>query len=66
MHSFGRLLHSGTKLIPLFPYLRAGLLKGGGATLVYAPATGHWYPTIGLQVSCLKVNLGQREFSYLL
>ena len=38
--------------------------KGGGAMLVYAPATLHWYPTIGLQVSWLKVNLGQREFSY--
>ena len=23
-------LHSGTELIPLFPYLRAGLQKGGG------------------------------------
>ena len=23
-------MHSGTELIPLFPYLRAGLLKGGG------------------------------------
>ena len=30
MPSFGRLLPSGTELIPLFPYLRAGLLKGGG------------------------------------
>ena len=29
MLSFGRLLPSGTELIPLFPYLRAGLLKGG-------------------------------------
>ena len=28
--SFGRLLPSGTGLIPLFPYLGAGLLKGGG------------------------------------
>ena len=27
MLSFGRLLPSGTELIPLFPYLRAGLLK---------------------------------------
>ena len=26
----GGLLHSGTELIPLFPYLRAGLQKGGG------------------------------------
>ena len=30
MLSFGRLLPSGTELTPLFPYLRAGLLKGGG------------------------------------
>ena len=30
MPSFGRLLPSGTELIPLFPYLRAGLLKGRG------------------------------------
>ena len=26
----GGLLHSGTELIPLFPYLRAGLQKRGG------------------------------------
>ena len=35
--SFGRFISTsyGTELIPLFPYLRAGLLKnGGGATSV--------------------------------
>ena len=30
MPSFGSLWPSGTELIPLFPYLRAGLLRGGG------------------------------------
>ena len=29
MPSFGRLLPSGTELLPLFPYLKAGLLKRG-------------------------------------
>ena len=28
--TFGRLLPSGTELIPLFPYLKAGLFKRGG------------------------------------
>ena len=40
MPSFGRLLPSGTELIPLFPYLRAGLLKGrggGGGQRRYTP-----------------------------
>ena len=30
-------LHSGTELIPLFPYLRAGLQKGGGGDVSIAP-----------------------------
>ena len=30
-------LHSGTELIPLFPYLRAGLQKGGGGRRRYSP-----------------------------
>ena len=37
MPSFGRLLPSGTELIPLFPYLRAGLLKGRGGQRQYTP-----------------------------
>ena len=37
MPSFGSLLPSGTELIPLFPYLRAGLLKGGGGNVGIRP-----------------------------
>ena len=37
MTSFGRLLPSGTELIPLFPYLRTGLLKGGGGNVGIRP-----------------------------
>ena len=38
MLSFRRLLPSGTELFPLFPYLRAGLLKrGGGGQRRYTP-----------------------------
>ena len=42
---------SGTELIPLFPYLRAGLLKkGGGGRRRYSPrVTGCWQPTKVLQ-----------------
>ena len=40
MPSFGRLLPSGTELIPLFPYLRAGLFKKGGGQHRYTP--GNW------------------------
>ena len=40
--------HSGTELIPLFPYLRAGLKKGGGgATSVYCCGPGHRQPSLG-------------------
>ena len=37
MPSFGRLLPSGTELIPLFPYLRAGLFKRGGGNVGIRP-----------------------------
>ena len=41
---------SGTELIPLFPYLRAGLLKRGGGDVGIAPGvTGCWQPTKVLQ-----------------
>ena len=43
MPSFGRLLPSGTELIPLFPYLRTGLLKGGQRR--YTP----WQPGTGIR-----------------
>ena len=45
-------LHSGTELIPLFPYLRAGLQKGGGGgggDIGITPVTGCWQPTMTLQ-----------------
>ena len=42
-------MHSGTELIPLFPYLRAGLKKGGGGNGGIARLTGCWQPTMALQ-----------------
>ena len=56
MLSFGRLLPPGTELVPLFPYLRAGLLKGGGGGNVgihpgnRALVSDHW-PTGFLTLS---------------
>ena len=46
MLSFGKLLPSGTELIPPFPYLRAGLLKrGDGGQRRYTP----WQPGTSIQ-----------------
>ena len=44
-------MHSGTELIPLFPYLRAGLQKGvgWGGDGGIARVTGCWQPTMALQ-----------------
>ena len=53
-------LHSGTELIPLFPYLRAGLEKGGGGGDVgIAPGNRLLATDHGLtQFPDLKVNTG--------
>ena len=42
-------LHSGTELIPLFPYLRAGLLKKGGGDGGIAPGNRLLAATMALQ-----------------
>ena len=52
-------LHSGTELIPLFPYLRAGLLKGGGGDVGIAPGNQLLATDHGLTgFPDLKVNTG--------
>ena len=43
-------MHSGTELIPLFPYLRAGLQKGGwGGDVGIAPGNRLLATTMALQ-----------------
>ena len=52
-------LHSGTELIPLFPYLRAGLQKGGGGDGSIAPGNRLLATDHGLTgFPDLKVNPG--------
>ena len=55
----GGLFHSGTELIPLFPYLRAGLQKGGGGDGGIAPGNRLLATDHGLAgFPDLKVNPG--------
>ena len=55
----GGLLHFGTELIPLFPYLRAGLQKGGGGDSGIAPSNRLLATDHGLAgFPDLKVNPG--------